>query len=82
MIPNTAADKKLNTIANKTVNVNKEHDTAANKNLNTAADKIVNANKKQNAVAGKQLIAVTKLLMLIKNQIIRQTKLRSWIKVE
>ena len=75
LIPNTTADKKLNTVVDKTVNTDKERDIVANKNLNTVADKGINANKKQDALAGKEPNAVAKLSIVIKDQITRRMKL-------
>ena len=46
LIPDTTADKKLNTVVDKTVNTDKKQDIVANKKLNSAANKDINADKK------------------------------------
>ena len=61
----------LDIAADKAVNIDKKRDITINKELNAVADKVVNTNKKQNIV--------TKLSILIKDQIIRRAKLGSWI---
>ena len=76
LIPGTKANKKLNTIADKTINVDKERDIIADKKLNIAADKTINANKKQDVAASKKLNTVAELLMFIKDQITGQIKLK------
>ena len=49
--------------------------------MNAEANKAINADKKWDAVAYNQLNTIAKLSILIKDQIIRLTKLRGWIKV-
>ena len=61
------------TTANKAINTNKRQDIVANKKLNATADKTIDSYKKQDII--------TELSMLIKNQIIRQIKLKVWIKI-
>ena len=50
LIPDIAADKELNTIADKIVKVNKERNIAADKKWNTIANKGINTNQKQDNV--------------------------------
>ena len=69
------ADKKLNTVADKIINTSKRRDIIVDKKLNTIANETIDIDKKQDAIAGKQLNAVAQLLLLIKNQIIKQTRL-------
>ena len=45
LILDITVDKKLNAIANKTVNTDKRRDTAADKKLNATADKAIDADK-------------------------------------
>ena len=60
--------------SNKAVNADKRRNIVGEKELNTAVDENVDADKGQD-------VAVEPL-MLIKDQIIRQIKLRDWIRVE
>ena len=69
MIPNIAADKKLNSAADKAVNNDKRLDSAADKKLNIVTNKAIDANKKQDTTAGKQPNAMAEPSMLIKDQI-------------
>ena len=64
----------FDTLANKAVNTDKKWDTTVDKELNTKADKIVNADKRQDAAVEPS--------MLIKDQMIRWTKLEGWIRVK
>ena len=82
MIPNTAADKELNAAVNKAIDADKRQVTIADKELNVAADKAVDSDKRWNAVAGKYPNAVVEPSILIKDQIIRWTKLKDWIRVK
>ena len=43
------ADKKLNTVADETINTDKRQDITAANELNAAANKTINADKRQNA---------------------------------
>ena len=81
LIPDTAADKKLNAAADEAVDADKGRDTAADKKFNAAADEAVDVDKEQDAAAGKQPNAATEPSMLIKDQITRRTKLGGWIGV-
>ena len=76
LIPDTSADKELNGAADKAVDADKKRDTAVDKELNVAADETVDADKGQDDAAGKQPNVAAEPLMLIKDQIIRRTKLR------
>ena len=71
----------MNNTTDKTVDIDKKLDTAADKNLNAVANKAVNADKSEDAITGKQPNTTAKLSMLIKDEIIRRTKLRGWIGV-
>ena len=81
LIPDIAADKKLNAAADEAVDTDKGRDTAADKELNTAVDEAVDADKRRDAAAGKQPNAAAEPSMLIKDQITRRTKLGGWIGV-
>ena len=50
--------------------------------MNTVVDKVINVDTKQDIVASKLPNAIGKPFVLIKNQITRQIKLRSWLGVE
>ena len=53
LIPDNAADKKLNATADKAVDAGKYWDIVADTKLNTLADKALDADKWQDAVAAK-----------------------------
>ena len=79
LISDIVADKKLNAVADKAVNVDKKRNTKADKELNATVDKTFNADKRQNAAASKQPNAEAEPSVLVKDQITRRTKQKGWI---
>ena len=51
LIPNTTANKKLNTVVDITVNIDKKQNITANQKFNSIADQNINADIRQNNIA-------------------------------
>lgn len=73
--------QNLNPIVDKAVNINKSRDSTINKKVNVSATKVINTDKEQDVAANKELNTLPELLMAIKIQMPRPTKLRDQIEI-